>query len=161
MVFDEVCVVYLLRTGDAGDEVLLGEKLYGLGKGRLVGPGGKIEKPETPVEAAVREVAEEVGLVVRPGDLSVVGRLQYEFPHKPAWSQTSWVLTARSWVGAPRSSDELDPHWFAVDAIPFDRMWSDAEHWLPGVLAGGRARGRAVFGADNASLVTFERSPWT
>lgn len=158
MVFDEVCVVYLIRTTPTGDEVLLGEKLYGLGKGRLVGPGGKIEKPETPIDAAVREVAEEVGLRVDPADLSVVGRLDYEFPDKPEWSQRSWVLTARRWMGDARESDELIPRWIRVADVPFDAMWSDAALWLPGVLAGGTVEARAVFAPDNASVVDFERT---
>ncbi len=155
MVFDEVCVVYLLRTGTAGDEVLLGEKLYGLGKGRLVGPGGKIESGETPTKAAVREVAEEVGLQVDPADLTVVGRLDYEFPDKPEWSQRSWVLTARRWTGEVRASDELVPRWVPVAEIPYDAMWSDAKLWLPSVLVGGNAVARAVFGSDNATVVSF------
>ena len=35
-------------------------------------PGGYVRRDETPVEAAVRELAEEVGVVARPGDLELV-----------------------------------------------------------------------------------------
>jgi 8-oxo-dGTP diphosphatase len=52
----QVCVVYLIRGGVEGDEVLLGEKRLGFGLGKLVARGGKLEPDESPVEAAIREV---------------------------------------------------------------------------------------------------------
>jgi 8-oxo-dGTP pyrophosphatase MutT (NUDIX family) len=64
----EVSVVYILREGARGDEVLLGEKLTGLGIGKIVGPGGKQEPGESPVETALREVYEEVGLTLEAED---------------------------------------------------------------------------------------------
>lgn len=131
----EVCVCYLIRDGLAGPEVLLGIKKFGIGVGNLVGPGGKLEPGESPAEAVVREVFEETSLrIVNP---TLVGELDYPFPFKPAWSQKSWVFIAREWQGEPVESDELVPAWFAIDRIPLDRMWDDAQYWLPSVLAGG------------------------
>ena len=42
------------------DEVLLIHKKRGLGKGKVNGPGGKLEAGETPAACAVRETEEEV-----------------------------------------------------------------------------------------------------
>ncbi len=51
----------LLFAFDGGGRVLLIHKKRGLGKGKINGPGGRLEAGETPVQAAVRETREEVG----------------------------------------------------------------------------------------------------
>lgn len=150
----EVCVCYILRvTVSGGYEVLLGEKKKGLGLGKLVGPGGKLEAGESPSQAVVREVFEESGLTVREEDLTRLGRIRYEFPHKPAWSQTSWVFATYAWQGEIVESDELLLGWHPVDGIPFDRMWDDARHWLPEALEGEFCERRFVFGPDLSTVV--------
>jgi 8-oxo-dGTP diphosphatase len=153
MPLPEVCVCYVLREAGGRTEVLLGRKKHGLGAGNYVGLGGKLEPGESPVEAAVREVAEESGLVVEGIDLEARGRLTYLFPHREAWSQVSNVFVVRSFRGDPTPSDELDPEWFALEDVPLGEMWDDARRWLPGVLAGGRVRRTYVFGADLATVV--------
>ncbi|GAA1514683.1 8-oxo-dGTP diphosphatase [Agromyces terreus] len=149
----QVCVCYLLRERGGRTEVLLGRKKHGLGAGNLVGPGGKLESGESATDAAVREVLEETGLRVRAADLEPRGLLTYLFPHREAWSQESSVFVCRSWSGEPEASDELDPEWFAVDEVPYGRMWDDARFWLPQVLAGGSVRRTFSFGADLATVV--------
>jgi 8-oxo-dGTP diphosphatase len=146
MSLPEVCVCYLLRAGGQGDEVLLGRKKFGLGEGRLVGPGGKIEPGETPQEAIAREVEEETSLVI--GRVELVGELTYPFPFRPEWSQKSWVFLCRQWEGEPRESDELAPEWFRVSDIPTHLMWDDAGYWLEDALAGRFVRATFEFGED-------------
>ena len=146
MPLPEVCVCYILRPGETGEQVLLGRKKFGLGAGNLVGPGGKLEPGETATQAIIREVAEETSLVIR--DPQLVGELRYPFPHRPNWSQKSWVFLCRDWAGEPLESDELAPEWFSVADVPVDRMWDDAKYWLPGVLTGGRVSASFEFGAD-------------
>jgi len=132
----EVCVCYLIKEDESGRaQVLLGRKKFGMGEGRLVGPGGKLEPGETPREAMVREVEEEVGLFVDPSDLELVGELDYPFPHHPRFSQKSWVFIARTFSGDVRESNELEPVWVHVDSIPLERMWDDARYWLPETLS--------------------------
>lgn len=153
-----VCVVYLLRRGPSGTEVLLGRKRRGLGEGRVVGPGGKLEPGEDARSAAVREVAEEVGLVVRPEDLDARGALDYQFPYRPSWSQWSDVFVTDRWQGIPRGGDELEPRWYPVEQVPYDAMWDDARYWLPAVLRGGSVEARFTFGADCATVSGFSGS---
>lgn len=153
----EVCVVYLVRTREGIPEVLLGRKKTGLGMGKLVGLGGKLEAGESPADAVVREAFEEAGLIVDPADLRSAGVIDYWFPTKPSWSQRSHVFVARAWQGEPVETDELVPAWFAREQIPYDSMWDDARLWLPGVIAGGTVTATYTFGADLNSVVSTAR----
>lgn len=151
----EVCVCYLVRPSANGDEVLLGRKKFGLGAGNLVGPGGKIESGETPLDAIVREVQEETSIVISKPRLA--GELTYFFASKPSWSQKSWVFTCRDFVGDAAETDELAPQWFGVSIIPVDRMWDDAKYWLPLALVNERAFASAgEQPAQQRVIATFE-----
>jgi 8-oxo-dGTP diphosphatase len=150
----QVCVCYLMRRrSDGRDEVLLGRKKKGLGLGKYVAPGGKVEPGEAILDAMAREVLEEVGLAVAVSDLMPRGLLTYLFPHRPAWTQQSSVFVTRTWSGSERESDELTPEWFPVDELPLESMWDDAKHWLPAALAGERIDATFSFGPDNSSVV--------
>ncbi len=59
-------------------EVLLILKKRGLGNGKINAPGGKIEPGESPVQAAIRETQEEVGLT--PHDPRYSGELFLSSP---------------------------------------------------------------------------------
>lgn len=52
-------------------KVLLARHTYGAGKGRLIIPGGYLQKGETPEQAVARELLEETGITVKP--VSVIG----------------------------------------------------------------------------------------
>ena len=152
----DVCVVYLVRNSQTAlgnrTEVLLGEKLTGLGAGKFVGAGGKLEPGESPVDAAVREVAEELGVVVAPADLEAISVITYPFVDRDEWSQRSHGFIARNWTGEPAASSELDPRWFDIAEIPFDRMWADAATWLPQALAGEFIERTIPFRADGTMV---------
>jgi len=158
MPLPQVCVCYLLRERAGRTEVLLGRKKHGLGVGNFVGLGGKLEPGESAVDAAVREVLEESGVVVAASDLEPRGLLSYSFPHREAWSQESSVFVCRAWQGEPRGSDELDPEWFDLERVPYGEMWDDARRWLPAVLAGASVRRSFVFGEDLATVVEERES---
>ncbi|WP_223159014.1 8-oxo-dGTP diphosphatase [Microcella alkalica] len=152
----DVSVVYLTREVESADgprtEVLLGRKRTGLGVGRLVAPGGKLEPGETPADAAVREVREEVGLEVRPRDLVPIAEIAYPFLDRPQLSQFSWAFTASVFTGAVGASAELEPAWFPLASIPFDRMWADARRWVPRALGGEYVAATLTFGEGDALL---------
>ncbi len=152
-------MVYILRPGLDGDEVLLGEKLTGLGAGKVVGPGGKQEPGETPVETAVREVREEVGLTLARENLVPLARITYPFVGRPELSQRSHAFIVRDWSGELRASDEIAPTWWAIRQLPVDRMWSDAALWLPRALVGEFVE--ATFEIGETDQVLSQQMVWT
>jgi 8-oxo-dGTP diphosphatase len=150
-VFD-VAVTYILRDSAGVTDVLLGEKLRGLGAGHIVGPGGKVEAGETPEEAAIREVQEEVGLIIEPGALTPLACIRYPFVNREALSQRSFVFSARVFSGELKESGELVASWWPVAAIPYEAMWSDARLWLPRALSGELIDATIVIGESNEVL---------
>ena len=148
----DVAVTYILRDNAGVTEVLLGEKLRGLGVGHIVGPGGKVEEGETPEEAAIREVQEEVGLMIEPGALTALARIRYPFVNREALSQRSFVFSARVFSGELQSSGEIAALWWPVATIPYERMWSDAKLWLPRALSGEFIDATIVMGESNEVL---------
>jgi 8-oxo-dGTP diphosphatase len=139
----------LTRTGDdGGRQVLLGHKKTGLGAGKIVGLGGHVEAGESPAEAAAREVKEEAGISVALADLAEVAHLTFLFPVRPRWNMTVSVFTSARWTGAAAATAEITPEWFPLAALPLDRMWDDAKHWLPRVLAGERVRAAFSYAGD-------------
>lgn len=148
----DVVVVYPLRRDWGAEQVLLGTKNTGLGQGRIVGPGGKVEQGESLRTAALRELAEEVGINAEHDALIPIARLTYPFPTRPHLSQRSHAFILREFEGEPRASEELTPGWWPVPQIPFERMWPDAKLWLPGALAGGFVRATITIGDDDDVL---------
>lgn len=145
----DVVVVYLTRLHGENRQVLLGHKMRGLGRGRIVGPGGKVLPGEELAVAASREVQEEVGLSVLPENLRHMGTLSYPFPDRPENSQRSSVFVATEFSGELRESDELRPAWHGVEDIPWEMMWDDAKLWLPEVLEGHFIEGTLTIGPDD------------
>ena len=153
MPLTSTCLCLLTRTGGDGTrEVLLGYKKTGLGTGKVVAPGGHVEPGESPAEAAAREVKEETGIRVAAGSLTRAAYVTFLFPAHPSWDMDVEIFTSADWAGEPSESDEIRPHWFAVGALPFDRMWQDAPYWLPRVLAGERLTATFSYADDNEAI---------
>ena len=126
-----------------GRDVLLIHKKSGLGCGKINAPGGKIESGESASEAAVREVSEEVGISVRnPEEMGV---LRFQFIHGERLALHCVVFRAFEFTGEAYETPEADPFWCSVDNIPYDKMWSDDQYWLPGLLDGKKFDGDFVF----------------
>lgn len=137
---ERAVLLFLRRPG----EILLIRKKRGLGAGKINGPGGRIDPGETPVQAAVRETREEVGLSV--ADPREAGSLCFQFADGHSIHCT--VFTATVWSGELVETDEALPFWHPVEAIPYDAMWADDIHWIPWMLGGRRFLGRFVFDGD-------------
>jgi 8-oxo-dGTP diphosphatase len=138
-----------------GPRVLLINKKRGLGRGKINAPGGRIEEGESPAEAAVREVQEEVGLTI--SDPLEVGRLSFVFTN--GYSLKGHVFFARAFEGVPVETEEARPFWVPVEEIPYDQMWEDDIFWLPRVLDGAFIDGRFIFENDRMISHSLEESP--
>ncbi|MFF1254509.1 8-oxo-dGTP diphosphatase [Pseudarthrobacter sp. NPDC058329] len=150
----KVTLCFLLRDRPDGTEVLLGMKRTGFGKGKIVGIGGHVEPGESDREAVIREVFEETGVSMRLEDLADAGAVHFVFPARPEWDMETTLFTARTWEGEPAPSDEILPEWFRVDTLPADRMWQDADHWLPVVLEGGKVNIVVTMDNDNEAVAS-------
>ena len=126
------------------DEVLLIHKKRGLGKGKVNGPGGKLEAGETPAACAVRETEEEVGIT--PQEIEAVGELFFQFTD--GLSIHCYVYRAGSFCGVPVETEEADPFWCRLDALPFEKMWEDDATWFDFMLSRSFFRGHYIFDDD-------------
>ena len=133
-------LVFVIKDGN----ILLIDKKTGIGKGKINGPGGKLEDGESPEQCARREVREELGIHVY--DLQYCGQQRFQFVD--GLSIHVWVYKTETFEGTPTESDEADPLWVPLDEIPYERMWEDDRIWLPLMLRGERFHGRWVFDGD-------------
>jgi 8-oxo-dGTP diphosphatase len=153
MTLTATCLCLLTRTGPSGGrEVLLGLKKTGFGTGKTVGLGGHVERGESVVQATVREVKEESGILVEPVDLRGLGVIAFRFPARPQWDLLVTIFVADRFTGQPAESDEIVPQWFPVDQLPYEQMWDDARYWLPRVLAGERVTADITFADDSQTV---------
>ena len=134
--------------------ILLIRKKRGMGAGKINGPGGRIEPGESPLEAAVRETREELG--VEALSPSLRGELRFQF--LDGYSLHCSVFLSPDCIGEPIETEEAIPLWTPLDAIPYHEMWADDARWLPGVLEGRTFRGEFVFDSDKmlAQTVRWE-----
>lgn len=133
------------------DHLLLIEKKRGLGGGKVNGPGGKLEGDETPLQAALRETEEEVGIV--PVEPVRVAELSFVF--NDGYSLRCDVFMTSRYAGTPVETPEARPFWAHVSEIPYERMWEDDVLWLPKVITGQKVAGRFIFDGDTMLSYTL------
>jgi len=139
--------VLLFVIDETRGRILLIEKKRGLGAGKVNGPGGRIDAGERAVDAAAREIEEELG--VRPvGDIVEHGELSFHFVND-GYKLHCHVFRVGACDGEPIETDEATPLWTNLDTLPFERMWADDALWLPIVIEGkNHFRGRFIFDGD-------------
>ncbi len=120
---ERATLLFVIRDG----QMLLIHKRRGLGAGKINGPGGRLDRGESPLQAAVREVQEE--LHITPTGIRPCGELAFQFTDGLAI--LVYVFTATDCDGAPEETDEATPLWTPLDRMPYDRMWADDRIWFP------------------------------
>jgi 8-oxo-dGTP pyrophosphatase MutT (NUDIX family) len=111
--------IALVEAGDAADETALLLTLRAAGlrahRGQWALPGGRCDEGETPVEAALRELHEELGLELKPDD--ALGLLD-DYPTRSGYLITPVVV----WAGAsaaisPNPNEVASVHRIALENI--------------------------------------------
>ena len=153
----EVTIALLLR-GTPAAEILLGWKKRGIGESLFTGIGGRVELGETALDAAIREVREEIGVEVLHHDLHHLGTLNFRFPAKPEWNEVAQVFLITRWKGEPMETEEIRPAWFPVEQIPYEKMWHDYSFWLPDAIQGQPISATFTYAADNKTVDKYGKA---
>ncbi|KAK0049285.1 7 8-dihydro-8-oxoguanine triphosphatase isoform X4 [Biomphalaria pfeifferi] len=112
-------------------KILLGLKKRGFGCGLWNGFGGKVEKNETILQGAKRELVEECG--IQADVLERIGLINFEFENDPVIMEVHVFLTFH-YIGDPVETEEMKPEWYKDGEIPFNQMWPDDKYWFPYML---------------------------
>lgn len=102
------------------------------GTDKFMHPGGKPEPGESAAQAASRELAEEVGIVVPPEDLEAMGVYLATAANEAATDIEATVFTAPGTWEAHPSAEIAEIRWLELDAeLPEDLAPLLTEHVLP------------------------------
>ena len=129
------------------NKILLAMKKRGFGEGKYNGVGGKLKNGETPEEAMIRETKEEISVI--PVDYEKVGFIKFDEYYKGKKEKVSFHLyIVNNWIGEPTESEEVNPKWFDINSIPYDKMFPDDKYWLPLILKGKKINAYFDFDED-------------
>jgi len=96
------------------DRKVLAER--SMGKPVFVQPGGRIEPAETPEQALVRELKEELGIDVDEADLEPLGRFSAEAANHPGQKVHMETFLVTKWRGEIQKNSEVEELlWFNSD----------------------------------------------
>lgn len=124
------------------------------GTGMFMHPGGKPEPGETAVQAAARELAEEVGIILAPEDLELMGVWIADAANEAATDIEATVYMAPGAWEAHPSAEIAEIRWLDLEdlsqgaAFPPDLAPLLTEHILPELDA---ARAATTASAREAS----------
>jgi 8-oxo-dGTP pyrophosphatase MutT (NUDIX family) len=117
-----------------GKKILLKKATRGISKGMWNAAGGKVDKGETPLHGAIREVFEETGLKVKKPFYH--GKIYFYFAGSKKPDIIGYLYSAREFSGKLKSTEEGLVKWFDISKIPYDKMWDDDKYWIEIMLAG-------------------------
>jgi len=137
-----------------GDKLLLKKATRGVSKGKWNGPGGKIDKGETPEQCMIRETYEETGLtMIKP---FYHGRLFFYMDGEKKLSFLGYLFSTSKFKGKVRSTEEGKVKWFKIKEIPYDKMWDDDKYWMTLMLSGRKFDIHCYYNKGN-KIVTLSR----
>ena len=94
----------------------------------------KVEEWESVSAAMVREIEEEVLLSIPEEQLISVWILHFIVEKEPHHSSDIHLFKIVDFEGEPQKTQEIEPAWFPIVDIPYDKMWEDDKTWLPRII---------------------------
>lgn len=114
-----VVAAVILRQNNGKDEIFATQRGYGEFEGGWEFPGGKIESDETPQEALVREIKEELDADISVGDL--IATVEYDYPNFHLSMDCFWCKLQSNHV---ELNEHEDAKWLSKEEL-------DSVEWLP------------------------------
>ena len=114
-----VVAAVILRQNNGKDEIFATQRGYGEFKDGWEFPGGKIESGETPQEALVREIKEELDADISVGNL--IGTVEYDYPKFHLSMDCFWCKLQSDHV---ELNEHEDAKWLSKEEL-------DSVNWLP------------------------------
>lgn len=102
---------------------------YGAFKGQWEFPGGKVEAGETPQQALVREIQEEMDTVIQVGEL--IGTIEYDYPTFHLSMDCFWCEVID---GELTLLEAEDAKWLTKDSL-YSVQWLPADLTLINEIA--------------------------
>jgi len=129
---DRIVVSAVCVFDDAGRLLTVRKR----GTAMFMHPGGKPEPGETAVQAAARELAEEVGIVVRPRELELLGVWIADAANEAATDIEATVFIAPGTWQATPAAEIAEIRWLDISvpagaALPQDLAPLLTDHILP------------------------------
>jgi len=115
----KVAAAVICDNMDKKQKIFATQRGYGKFQGQWEFPGGKIEKEETPVQALIREIKEELDTEIRVGDL--VELIEYDYPD---FHLTMYCFWAAVVSGNLILKEHKAAKWLTKETI-------DSVKWLP------------------------------
>ena len=103
------------------DKIFAIARGYGDFKGQWEFPGGKIEEGETPQQALVREIQEELEVTIQVGDL--IDTIEYDYPTFHLSMDCFWCEIVE---GTIKLLEAEEAKWLAKDML-YDVQWLPAD----------------------------------
>lgn len=116
------------------NKILLCMKKRGFWAWKWNWPGWKVNPEEEILDAAIRELNEEVGIQIDKNFLKYSWLIQFSFDNKSEWNQEMSIYSVYWYKWNVSESEEMKPEWFSLDNIPYDNMWDADKIWIPRVI---------------------------